>query len=177
MTLVAADISGINRVFSIGGAQAIAAMAFGTDSVPRVDKIFGPGNIYIFLAKKLLYGVVGIDGLWGPSEIMVIADDTADPDYCASDLLAQSEHGGVSQQSPAIFITPSRELADKVIKSLEKQMETLSRKAIIGQALEESGMVVVVKNIEEAVKLTNMYGPGTCFTVNQTRKKHMKNRL
>ena len=159
MTLVAADIAGINRVFSIGGAQAIAAMAFGTDSVPRVDKIFGPGNIYIFLAKKLLYGVVGIDGLWGPSEIVVIADDTADPDYCASDLLAQSEHGGVSQQSPAIFITPSRELADKVIKSLEKQMETLPRKAIIGPALEESGMVVVVKNIEEAVKLTNMYGP------------------
>ena len=159
MTLVAADIAGINRIFSIGGAQAIAAMAFGTDSVPRVDKIFGPGNIYIFLAKKLLYGVVGIDGLWGPSEIVVIADETADPDYCASDLLAQSEHGGVSQQSPAIFITPSRELAEKVIKSLEKQMKTLSRKAIVGQALEESGMVVVVKNIEEAIKLTNIYGP------------------
>ncbi|MGP8081163.1 MAG: histidinol dehydrogenase [Dehalococcoidales bacterium] len=172
MTLVAADISGINRVFSIGGAQAIAAMAFGTDSVPRVDKIFGPGNIYIFLAKKLLYGVVGIDGLWGPSEIMVIADDTADPDYCASDLLAQSEHGGVSQQSPAIFITPSRELADKVIKSLEKQMETLSRKAIIGQALEESGMVVVVKNIEEAVKLTNMYGPEHVLLLTRPEKAY-----
>jgi histidinol dehydrogenase len=159
MTLVAADIAGINRIFSIGGAQAIAAMAFGTESVPRVDKVFGPGNIYIFLAKKLLYGVVGIDGLWGPSEIVVVADETADPDYCASDLLAQAEHGGVSQQSPAIFITSSGELADKVIHSVEKQMAALSRKAIIGQALEESGMAVVVKNMEEAIKLTNMYGP------------------
>jgi histidinol dehydrogenase len=159
MTLVAADIAGINRIFSIGGAQAIAAMAFGTESVPRVDKVFGPGNIYIFLAKKLLYGVVGIDGLWGPSEIVVVADETADPDYCASDLLAQAEHGGVSQQSPAIFITSSGELADKVIKSVEKQMATLSRKAIIGQALEESGMAVIVKNMEEAITLTNMYGP------------------
>jgi histidinol dehydrogenase len=159
MTLVAADIAGINRIFSIGGAQAIAAMAFGTESVPRVDKVFGPGNIYIFLAKKLLYGVVGIDGLWGPSEIVVVADETADPDYCASDLLAQAEHGGVSQQSPAIFITSSGELADKVIKSVEKQMATLSRKAIIGQALEESGMAVIVKSMEEAITLTNMYGP------------------
>jgi histidinol dehydrogenase len=159
MTLVAADIAGISRIFSIGGAQAIAAMAFGTESVPRVDKIFGPGNIYIFLAKKLLFGIVGIDGLWGPSEIVVIADETADPDYCASDLLAQSEHGGVSQQSPAIFITSSRELADKVVKSLKKQLETLSRKEIIKQALEENGLVVIVKSIEEAIELTNLYAP------------------
>jgi histidinol dehydrogenase len=159
MTLVAADIAGISRIFSIGGAQAIAAMAFGTESIPRVDKIFGPGNIYIFLAKKLLFGIVGIDGLWGPSEIVVIADETADPDYCASDLLAQSEHGGASQQSPAIFITPSRELAVKVVKSLRKQLETLSRKEIIKQALEENGMVVIVKSIEEAIELTNLYAP------------------
>lgn len=159
MTLVAADIAGVNRIFSIGGAQAIAAMAFGTESVPRVDKIFGPGNIYIFLAKKLLYGVVGIDGLWGPSEIIVIADESANPDYCASDLLAQSEHGGVSQQSPAILITSSRELADKVIKSMEKQLETLSRKEIIKEALKNNGMIVIVKNMKEAIELTNMYAP------------------
>ena len=91
--LIAADIAGVNRVFTVGGAQAIAALAFGTKSVPRVDKICGPGNIYVFLAKKLVYGVVGIDGLQGPSEVIVIADESANPDYCASDLLAQAEHG------------------------------------------------------------------------------------
>lgn len=159
ITLVAADIAGVNRIFSIGGAQAIAAMAYGTESVPRVDKICGPGNIYIFLAKKLVYGVVGIDGLHGPSEVVVIADESADPDYCASDLLAQAEHGGVSQQSPSIFITPSCELADRVIDSLERQLENLSRKEIIKEALKKSGMIVVVDNMKEAIELTNIYAP------------------
>lgn len=158
-TLVAANIAGINRIFSVGGAQAIAAMAFGTESVPQVDKIFGPGNIYIFLAKKLLYGIVGIDGLWGPSEIIVIADEAADPDYCAADLLAQSEHGGVSQQSTAILITTSHQLADMVIKSVEKQLKQLFRKNMIKQALEENGLIVIVKNMEEAIELTNLYAP------------------
>jgi histidinol dehydrogenase len=159
ITLVAADIAGVNRIFSIGGAQAIAAMAYGTESVPRVDKICGPGNIYIFLAKKLVYGVVGIDGLHGPSEVVVIADESADPDYCASDLLAQAEHGGVSQQSPAILITSSCELAGKVIDSLERQLETLSRKEIIEKALRKSGLIVVVDNMKQAIELTNMYAP------------------
>ena len=111
--LIAADIAGVNRIFSVGGAQAIAALAFGTESVPRVDKICGPGNIYVFLAKKLVYGVVGIDGLQGPSEVVVIADETANPDYCASDLLAQAEHGGLSS---AIMITNSGRLAEKVMQ-------------------------------------------------------------
>jgi histidinol dehydrogenase len=157
--LIAADIAGVNRIFSIGGAQAIAALAFGTESVPRMDKICGPGNIYVFLAKKQVYGVVGIDGLQGPSEVVVIADETANPEYCASDLLAQAEHGGVSQQSPAILITPSCELAERVITSLEKQLETLSRKAIIKEALKNNGMIVVVKNMAEAIELTNLYAP------------------
>ena len=104
-TLAAAAIAGVDRVFAIGGAQAIAALAYGTESVPRVDKICGPGNIYVFLAKKLLYGVVGIDGLWGPSEVVVIADETANPDYCAADMLAQSEHDALAT---AILITTSK---------------------------------------------------------------------
>ena len=154
--LVAADIAGVSRIFPIGGAQAIAALAFGTESVPRVDKICGPGNIYVFLAKKLVYGVVGIDGLQGPSEVVVIADETANPDYCASDLLAQAEHGGLS---PAILITNSRSLAERVMQSIEEQMKTLSRRAIIKEALASNGMIVTVKNMEEAIELTNLYAP------------------
>ncbi|MDO9333417.1 MAG: histidinol dehydrogenase [Dehalococcoidales bacterium] len=155
-TLVAADIAGVDRVFAIGGAQAIAALAYGTESVPRVDKICGPGNIYVFLAKKLVYGVVDIDGLQGPSEVVVIADETANPDYCASDLLAQAEHGSLSQ---AILITSSRPLADRVIQAIEEQMKTLSRREIIKEALQDNGMIVIVESMEEAVELTNLYAP------------------
>ena len=154
--LVAADIAGVNRIFSVGGAQAIAALAFGTESVPRVDKICGPGNIYVFLAKKLVYGVVGIDGLQGPSEVVVIADETANPDYCASDLLAQAEHGGLSS---AILITDSKSLADKAVQSIEKKLKTLSRQAIIKESLANTGMIVIVKNMTEAIELTNLYAP------------------
>ena len=154
--LIAADIAGVSRIFSVGGAQAIAALAFGTESVPRVDKICGPGNIYVFLAKKLVYGVVGIDGLQGPSEVVVIADESADPDYAASDLLAQAEHGGLSS---AILITDSQPLADKVVKSIEGQLKQLSRQAIIQESLANNGIIVIVKNMAEAVELTNLYAP------------------
>jgi histidinol dehydrogenase len=154
--LVAADIAGVSRIFSIGGAQAIAALAFGTESVPRVDKICGPGNIYVFLAKKLVYGVVGIDGLQGPSEVVVIADESANPDYCASDLLAQAEHGGLSS---AILITDSRTLADKVNLSINEQLKKLSRRKIIEESLTNNGMAVIVKTMAEAVELTNLYAP------------------
>jgi histidinol dehydrogenase len=154
--LIAADIAGVSRIFSIGGAQAIAALAFGTESVPRVDKICGPGNIYVFLAKKLVYGVVGIDGLQGPSEVVVIADESANPDYCASDLLAQAEHGGLSS---AILITDSRTLADKVNLSINEQLKKLSRRKIIEESLMNNGMTVIVKNMAEAVELTNLYAP------------------
>jgi histidinol dehydrogenase len=154
--LIAADIAGVNRIFSVGGAQAIAALAFGTESVPRVDKICGPGNIYVFLAKKLVYGVVGIDGLQGPSEVVVIADQSANPDYCASDLLAQAEHGGLSS---AILITDSKQLAQKVNLAVEEQLKKLSRRKIIEESLTNNGMIVLVKNMDEAIELTNLYAP------------------
>jgi histidinol dehydrogenase len=154
--LVAADIAGVSRIFSIGGAQAVAAMAFGTKSVTRVDKICGPGNIYVFLAKKLVYGVVGIDGLQGPSEVVVIADETANPEYCASDLLAQAEHGGMSS---AILITNSASLANEVGQAVEEQLKSLTRQAIIKESLENNGLLVIVRNMEEAIELTNLYAP------------------
>jgi histidinol dehydrogenase len=154
--LAAAAIAGVDRVFSIGGAQAIAALAYGTESVPRVDKICGPGNIYVFLAKKLVFGVVGIDGLQGPSEVVIIADETANPDYCASDILAQAEHGGLSQ---SILITSSRTLASNVLQAIEEQIKTLSRRNVITESLQDNGMIVIVDSIEEAMELTNLYAP------------------
>ncbi len=155
-TLVAADIAGVDRIFSVGGAQAVAALAFGTESVPGVDKICGPGNIFVTLAKKLVYGVVDIDGLQGPSEVLIIADDTANPEYCAADLLAQAEHDPLAS---AILITTSRRLADEVERQVERQSEDLSRQAIIKECLENRGMIVVVGNMEEAIQLANLYAP------------------
>lgn len=155
-TLIAADIAQVNRVFSIGGAQAIAALAFGTESIPRVDKVCGPGNIYVLLAKKLLYGVVGIDGLYGPSEVMIIADETADPAYCAADLLAQAEHDPLAS---AVLVTTSPDLADKVIQEVEKQLKDLPHQSIAAQSLENRGIVAVVANMDEAIELANLYAP------------------
>lgn len=156
VTLAAAAIAGIDRVFSIGGAQAIAALAFGTESVPRVDKVCGPGNIYVYLAKKIVYGEVGIDGLYGPSEVVIIADDTANPAYCAADLLAQAEHGSGSS---AILLTTSRKLTDKVNIEIEEQLKTLPRKDIITESLNNRGMIAVVATVDEAIELANRYAP------------------
>jgi histidinol dehydrogenase len=169
--LIAADIAGVSRIFSMGGAQAIAALAFGTESVPRVDKICGPGNIYVFLAKKLVYGVVGIDGLQGPSEVVVIADESANPDYCASDLLAQAEHGGLSS---AILITDSRLLAEKVNQAINDQLKKLSRRKIIEESLTNNGMTVIVKNMAEAVELTNLYAPEHVLLLTKKSTTHEK---
>lgn len=155
-TLIAADIAQVNRLFSVGGAQAIAALAFGTESIPRVDKVYGPGNIYVLLAKKLLYGVVGIDGLYGPSEVMIIADETADPAYCAADLLAQAEHDPLAS---AVLVTTSPDLADKVIREVKKQLKDLSHQSIAAQSLEKRGIVAVVANMDEAIELANLYAP------------------
>jgi histidinol dehydrogenase len=155
-TLVAADIAGVDRIFSIGGAQAIAALAFGTDSVPGVDKICGPGNIFVVLAKKLVCGVVGIDGLPGPSEVVIIADDTARPAYCAADLLAQAEHDPLAS---AILITTSERLADEVNQEIDKQLKELGRQAIITESLLKQGVIAVVADIDEAVELANLYAP------------------
>jgi len=140
-TLVAADIAGVARIFSVGGAQAIAALAFGTKSIPKVDKICGPGNIFVVLAKKMVYGVVGIDGLQGPSEVLIIADETANPEYCAADLLAQAEHDPLAS---AILITTSRWLADEVSREVEQQLQGLERQTITAESLENRGMIVVV---------------------------------
>lgn len=155
-TLVAADIARVDRIFCLGGAQAIAAMALGTETVPRVDKVCGPGNIFVMLAKKLVYGLVAIDGLQGPSEVVIIADKTANPSYCAAEILAQAEHDPLAS---AILITDSPELANKVDKEVDKQLATLERKAIIKESLENGGMMVVVADIDEAIELSNLYAP------------------
>ncbi len=156
VTLAAARIAGVDRVFSIGGAQAIAALAFGTESVPGVDKVYGPGNIFVSLAKKIVYGVVGIDGLYGPSEVIIIADETANPEYCAADLLAQAEHGSLAS---AILITTSRRLADEVNKEIERQLDALQRKDITADSLESRGLIAVVGRVGEAIELANLYAP------------------
>jgi histidinol dehydrogenase len=156
VTLAAAKIAGLDRVFSIGGAQAIAAFAYGTESVPRVDKVCGPGNIFVTLAKKMVYGLVGIDGLYGPTEVIIIADETANPGYVAADLLAQAEHGSLAS---AIMITTSRKMADGVNREIEKQLESLQRRAITTESLENRGLIAVVASIDEAIELANLYAP------------------
>jgi len=155
-TLVAADIAGVDRVFCVGGAQAIASLAFGTESIPRVDKICGPGNIFVVLAKKLVYGAVDIDGLQGPSEILIVADETASHEYCAADLLAQAEHDPLAS---AILVTTSRRLADEVSRAVEQQLEGLERKEIATEALANRGLITVVASMDEALELANLYAP------------------
>ena len=156
LTLVAADIAGVDRTFSVGGAQAIAALAFGTQSIPAVDKVCGPGNIYVVLAKKLLFGTVGIDALQGPSEVLIIADESADARYCASDLLAQAEHGA---GATAAMVTTSRKLADRVAREIERQVNGLATRETAARALETSGVMAVVASIDEAIELANLYAP------------------
>jgi histidinol dehydrogenase len=156
VTLAAARIAGVDRVFSVGGAQAVAALAYGTASVPRVDKVCGPGNAYVTLAKKIVFGDVGIDGLYGPSEVVIIADGTAKPEYIAADLLAQAEHGSLPS---AILVTTSRQLAGAVNKAIEKQLMTLERRSIIAESLEKRGTIIVVNNIDAALELANLYAP------------------
>ncbi len=156
LALVATDIAQVYRTFSIGGAQAIAALAYGTESIPKVDKIYGPGNIFVMLAKKLVYGVVGIDGLQGPSEVLIIADETANPEYCAADLLAQAEHDPLAS---AILVTTSRRLADEVSQQVRQQLEGLPRQAIATESLKNRGMIAVVASVDEAIELSNLYAP------------------
>ena len=156
MTLLAAEIAGADRVFKVGGAQAVAAMAFGTKTIPKVDKICGPGNIFVQLAKKTVYGTVGIDGFFGPTETIVVADDTADPAYCAADLLAQAEHDAMAS---AILITTSERLADAVSWEVDKQVARLGRCSVIRESLKDKGGIVVVPDMDTAVGLVNEYAP------------------
>jgi len=155
-TLAAAGIAGVDRVFKIGGAQAVAALAFGTESVPRVDKVCGPGNIYVMTAKKLVYGVVDIDALQGPSEVMVIADGSADPSFCAADLLAQSEHDAMAS---SILVTTSQGLAIKVQAELKRQLAGLKRNTIAARALQANGLIIIVNTLDQAIELANLYAP------------------
>ncbi len=151
-TLVAADIAGVDEIYKAGGAQAIAAMAFGTESIPKVDKITGPGNIFVALAKKACFGFVSIDSIAGPSEILVLADETANPRYVAADLLSQAEH---DELASAILITTSRELAEKVSTETENFIKTLSREKIIRSSLENYGNIFVADTMEEAIEAAN----------------------
>jgi histidinol dehydrogenase len=164
--LVAADIAKVDRIFGIGGAQAVAALAYGTESIPKVDKICGPGNIFVTLAKKLVFGAVDIDGLQGPSEVLIIADETADPSYRAADLLAQAEHDPLAS---AILVTDSARLAQDVNLEVDKQLKELSRREIVAESLETTGKIVVVANLDEAVELANLYAPEhLCLVVAKT---------
>lgn len=151
-TLVAADIAGVDTIYKVGGAQAIAAMAFGTESVPKVDKIVGPGNIYVALAKRAVYGYVGIDSIAGPSEILVLADETADPGFVAADLLSQAEHGALAS---SILITTSRELAEAVSAKADVFTEELPRRDTIRKSLENYGYILLAENMEDALDAVN----------------------
>ncbi len=151
-TLVAAKEAGVTEIYKVGGAQAIAALAYGTESIPKVDKIVGPGNIYVALAKKAVYGHVSIDSIAGPSEILVLADETANPRYVAADLLSQAEH---DELASSILITTSKELADQVAVEVDKFVEQLSRKEILQKSLDNYGYIMVAENMEDAIDAVN----------------------
>lgn len=154
--LTAAREAGVTRIFKVGGAQAVAALAFGTKLIPQVDKITGPGNIFVTLAKKAVYGHCGIDMLAGPSEILIVADDAADPSYIAADMLSQAEHDVLSS---SILVTDSKELAKLVVTEIDKQLAQLPRKEIAQAALERNGLIIIVEDIMEAMKLANRSAP------------------
>ena len=151
-TLAAADLAGADEIYKIGGAQAVAALAFGTESIPKVDKIVGPGNIYVALAKKAVFGHVSIDSIAGPSEILVLADESANPRYVAADLLSQAEH---DELASAILITTSEKLAGQVSEEIDKFTATLSRKDIIERSLDNYGYILVASDMDEAVDAAN----------------------
>jgi histidinol dehydrogenase len=154
--LVAADLAGVNRVFGIGGAQAVAAMAYGTESVPKVDLVCGPGNVFVTLAKKALFGEVGIEGLYGPTETTVIADDTANPTLCAADLLAQAEHDELARP---VLITTSERIANSVDREIGVRLERLDRVDIARESVGSQGCIAVVDNLDQAFDLANDFAP------------------
>jgi histidinol dehydrogenase len=156
VTLVAADVAGADVVFKVGGAQAIAAMAYGTETIPKVDKVVGPGNIYVVAAKQIVSPDVGVDFAAGPSEVLIVADDSADAECVAADLLAQAEH---DPSAAAVLVTTSEKLAEEVCKSVEEQLEDSPRKDIVLQSLEKYGWVIVARTLAEAIKFANEYAP------------------
>lgn len=154
--LVAAELAGVSAVYKVGGAQAIAAMAYGTESVPRVDKIVGPGNLFVALAKKMVSGTVGIDAITGPTETVVVADESAELEHVAADLLAQAEHDALAQ---AVLITDCPRLVDGIAGEIERQLASLQRASLARESLETRGAVVLVRDMVEAVQLANDYAP------------------
>ncbi len=154
--MAAALVAGVDRVFLMGGAQAVAALAYGTETVPKVDKIVGPGNIFVATAKKQMYGVVDIDMIAGPSEILIIADSSADPDYLAADLMSQAEH---DLMASAILITDSKELAQSTVDSIYRQVKDLARRDVIEQSLDRFGAVILCENMDEAVDFADRLAP------------------
>jgi len=154
--LAAAKIAGVDRVFAVGGAQAVAALAYGTETIPKVDKIVGPGNIYVATAKRLVFGLVDIDMIAGPSEILIIADETASPKYLAADLMSQAEHDVMAS---AVLITTSHKLAKETFIELERQLKTLSRSEIIRQSLENFGAAIICESIADCVTIANEIAP------------------
>lgn len=156
LVLAAAAVCGVNRVFTIGGAQAVAALAYGTQSVPKVDKIVGPGNAYVAAAKRRVFGVVGIDMVAGPSEILVVCDGRTSPDWVAMDLFSQAEHDEMAQ---AILLCPDRAFVDAVAQSIRRQLETMPRKAVIAQSLAGRGALIVVRDLDEACVIANRIAP------------------
>ena len=154
--MAAAYIAGVDRVFLCGGAQAVAALAYGTETIPQVDKIVGPGNIFVATAKKLVYGRVDIDMIAGPSEILVLADETAEPSYLAADLMSQAEH---DKMASAILLTTSMEIAEQTVAEIERQLATLSRREIIEASLRDYGAILVCKDMDEAVDFANRLAP------------------
>jgi histidinol dehydrogenase len=154
--LVAAQEAGISEIYRVGGAQAIAALAYGTETIPKVDVITGPGNVYVTLAKKLVYGTVGIDSLAGPSEVLIIADHTANPTYVAADLLAQAEHDPLAA---AILITTNAILAEKVVHEVEAQLVNHPRRTLTEKAIAHYGVIIVVESLERAADLSNEFAP------------------
>ena len=156
VVLAAARIAGVDRVFAIGGAQAIAAMAYGTESVPAVDMVCGPGNLFVTLAKKLVYGDVGIDGLYGPTETLIIADSSANPTLCAADLLAQAEHDALARP---VLVCTSEPLAEQVAREVETRLRRLSRESVARASVEGQGTIALVETTEQAIHLANSFAP------------------
>ena len=154
--LTAAALAGVDRIFLMGGAQAVGALAYGTETIPKVDKIVGPGNIYVATAKRILYGTVDIDMIAGPSEILVMADSTANPKFLAADLMSQAEHDVLAS---SILLTTDQAIAEATLQELKRQMETLSRKEIIEQSLTNYGAMIVCRNVDEMVALANELAP------------------
>ena len=154
--LAAAAMAGVDRVFKVGGAQAIAALAFGTETIPKVDLVCGPGNVFVTAAKKLVFGDVGVDGLYGPTETVLVADESADPEYSAADLLAQAEHDQMA--TPVLIATCSR-VADAVEAALDRQMNALSRRDVARAAVQENGVSIVVSTVEEALDVADSFAP------------------